>query len=95
MELVQGKDLRQLLKRAREQGGAVPIPVALFIAREIALALTYAHSLKDASGKLLKVVHRDVSPHNIVISNSGAVKLHRLRSRARRQQVGATPPAAS
>ncbi|MBK7858284.1 MAG: protein kinase [Archangiaceae bacterium] len=75
MELVQGKDLRQLLKRMREQGGSIPVPVALFIAREIALALAYAHELKDASGKSLKVVHRDVSPHNIVVSQAGAVKL--------------------
>ncbi len=75
MELVQGKDLRHLLKRAREQGGSVPLPVALFIAHETALALAYAHGLKDESGKLLKVVHRDVSPHNIVVSSEGAVKL--------------------
>lgn len=75
MELVQGKDLRQLLKRLREQGGTTPLPVALFVAREIALALAYAHGLKDASGKSLKVVHRDVSPHNIVVSSEGAVKL--------------------
>jgi len=75
MELVQGKDLRHLLKRAREQGGSVPVPVALFIAQQTALALAYAHGLKDASGKSLKVVHRDVSPHNIVVSSEGAVKL--------------------
>src|SRR6185436_1352453 len=61
--------------RMREQGGTMPVPVALYVAREIALALTYAHGLKDASGKSLKVVHRDVSPHNIVISSAGAVKL--------------------
>lgn len=75
MELVPGKDLRQLLKRMKEQGGSVPVPVALFIAREIALALAYAHGLKDAQGKSLKVVHRDVSPHNIVVSSTGQVKL--------------------
>src|SRR4051812_32010198 len=51
MELVQGKDLRQLLKRTREHGGSVPLSVAVLIAREIAVALSYAHSLKDASGR--------------------------------------------
>jgi eukaryotic-like serine/threonine-protein kinase len=75
MEHVAGKDLRQLLRRGREQHTKTPVPVAIYIAREMAAALAYAHALKDSAGKLLKIVHRDVSPHNILVSNEGAVKL--------------------
>src|SRR3954465_9756783 len=54
MEHVAGKDLRMLLRRAREQHTDVPLSVAVYVAREIAAALAYAHALKDASGKSLK-----------------------------------------
>lgn len=75
MELVAGKDLRELLKRAREQGHHVPLEVALGVGVEIARGLSHAHGATDAQGRLLHVVHRDVSPHNILIGRNGEVKL--------------------
>jgi predicted ATPase/serine/threonine protein kinase/Tfp pilus assembly protein PilF len=75
MEHVDGKDLRELLKRARELGHHVPLEVAVAIAVEVAKGLSHAHAATDAQGRLLHVVHRDVSPHNILIGRAGEVKL--------------------
>ncbi|MEW6430523.1 MAG: protein kinase [Myxococcota bacterium] len=75
MEQVAGKDLRELLKRVRAQGGEVPIEVALHIAVEVAKGLEYAHQATDAQGRHLKIVHRDVSPHNVLVARTGEVKL--------------------
>ena len=75
MELVAGKDLRELLKRAREMGHHLPLEVAIGVAVEIARGLSHAHGATDAQGRSLHVVHRDVSPHNILIGRSGEVKL--------------------
>ncbi len=75
MELVAGKDLRELLKRAREMSHHVPLEVALGIAVEIARGLSHAHGATDAQGRSLHIVHRDVSPHNILIGRNGEVKL--------------------
>ncbi|MBL8910321.1 MAG: protein kinase, partial [Archangium sp.] len=75
MEHVAGKDLRELLKRGRELGHHVPLEVAVAIGVEVARGLAYAHTATDAQGRLLRIVHRDVSPHNILISRDGHVKL--------------------
>jgi predicted ATPase/serine/threonine protein kinase len=75
MEHVDGKDLRELLKRARELGHHVPLEVAVAIAIEVARGLAYAHAATDAQGRRLRVVHRDVSPHNILVARDGRVKL--------------------
>ncbi len=70
MEFVDGVDLQALLAK-----GALPLGAALRIALEAATALSVAHGAKDASGRLTPVVHRDVSPHNLLVSSAGAVKL--------------------
>jgi predicted ATPase/serine/threonine protein kinase len=75
MEHVPGKDLRELLKRAREQGAAVPVEVGLRVAVEVARGLHAAHEATDAQDRALRIVHRDVSPHNVLVARSGAVKL--------------------
>lgn len=75
MEHVDGKDLRELLKRLREQGHHMPLEIAVAIAIEMARGLEYAHNATDAQGRHLKIVHRDVSPHNILVSRKGEVKL--------------------
>ncbi|HJL17115.1 MAG TPA: protein kinase [Sandaracinaceae bacterium LLY-WYZ-13_1] len=74
MEWVNGKPLSKIIKRARDQGG-LPIPVALKIIAQVAEALDYAHRACDASGEPLGIVHRDVSPQNIMVSYDGVVKL--------------------
>ena len=74
MEWVNGKPLSKIIRNAREHGG-LPIPVALKIIAQVADALDYAHRACDAKGEPLGIVHRDVSPQNIMVSYDGAVKL--------------------
>ncbi len=73
MEYVEGIDGAQLLAAAMKQ--AIPIEHAARIAADVCAGLGHAHALKDAAGHSLKVVHRDVSPQNILIGHDGQVKL--------------------
>lgn len=75
MEYVMGKDLRSVAARARERTGRVPIDHALGIVSQVASGLDYAHRKKDLNGRELSIVHRDVSPQNILVSYEGEVKL--------------------
>jgi serine/threonine protein kinase len=76
MELVDGKNLRQLLNRFRELGQSFPVELAAHIIEQSASGLHYAHTYKDKiSGDALNVVHRDISPQNILISYDGSVKI--------------------
>ena len=70
MELVEGKDLREIWNRCVRTRTRIPLDVALHVAREISRALAYVHSHAD-----LRLVHRDVAPPNILISYFGEVKL--------------------
>jgi serine/threonine protein kinase len=73
MEYVAGKDLRKILSRAAREKKRMSVPLALFIAKELANGLAYAHRAKvQGTGGL---VHRDVSPHNTLVSYEGEVKL--------------------
>jgi serine/threonine protein kinase len=75
MEYVHGKDLRSTLRRTAQRHRAFPIQSAVDLAHDVATALHYAHERRQADGTLLGIVHRDVSPSNIVIAYDGAVKL--------------------
>ncbi|MFI5306275.1 MAG: protein kinase [Polyangiales bacterium] len=75
LELVQGQDLGALLKVARERKEPVPASIVCRIALDVCAALQYAHELCDEQGSWLRVVHRDVSPQNVLVSYDGAVKL--------------------
>lgn len=75
MELVEGPSLRDVLGRLARKGAAVPVHAALHIARELAHALAYAHEAMDEWGRDLNIVHRDVSPHNVLVAKDGSVKL--------------------
>lgn len=75
MEYVDGVDAAKLLRRMHAAGDRMPIAAALFIAIRICQALDYAHRKTDATGRSLNVIHRDVSPHNILLSIEGEVKL--------------------
>ncbi|MEM6996735.1 MAG: serine/threonine-protein kinase, partial [Myxococcota bacterium] len=74
MEYVHGRGVHQILRAAAKVGG-VPIACALTIVRGIADALHYAHERKSGDGRPLGLVHRDVSPSNILVSYEGEVKL--------------------
>ena len=69
-ELVMGVDLRRLSARVAAIGERLPVPLAVFIVSEVARALHYAHTFRQ-----LGIVHRDVTPDNIMLAFSGAVKL--------------------
>jgi TonB family protein len=75
MEYVEGKDLRSLLKLGKDRSYPLPPELALFVAAKIANALDYAHRRPAADGTELNLVHRDVSPQNILISYEGDIKL--------------------
>ena len=75
LEYVQGHDLRAVLKEAVRREGALPLSMALGIAVEATAALHHAHQQRDDQGHLLGIVHRDVSPSNILLAHTGAVKV--------------------
>jgi serine/threonine protein kinase len=75
MEYVNGHDLRTLLKKVREYGQPLPEQVAAFVAMKVAAALDYAHRKRGFDDRELKLVHRDISPQNVILSTEGAVKL--------------------
>ncbi|MBK8169202.1 MAG: protein kinase [Sandaracinaceae bacterium] len=74
MEWVHGVSLASLIERAKSRGG-LPLPIAAKIIADVGEALDYAHRVTDPTGHPLGVVHRDVTPENIMISYDGHVKL--------------------
>ena len=75
MEYINGKDLHQILTRCSDLKLSMPFDVLTFIACEAAKGLYSAHIQCDASGRPLNIIHRDVSPQNILISYDGDVKI--------------------
>ena len=75
MEYVDGVSCAKILRTVASRGERIPAPPALVICAEVLQGLIHAHGAKDASGAPLGIVHRDVSPGNILISRSGRVKL--------------------
>ena len=75
MEYVEGYDLNQLLRAVSRAKLGLPAEFALLIVRETLRALDYAHRLKDADGHVVGLVHRDVSPSNVLTSFEGEIKL--------------------
>ena len=75
MEFIHGQDLMKIIKKGRKTRKFLPIPTGVYIITEVARGLDYAHSLTDPGGRPLNVVHQDISPHNILISYEGDVKV--------------------
>jgi serine/threonine-protein kinase len=75
MEYVDGTTAARLVRAAAAKGEEVPVEAALYIALSVLRGLDYAHNARDDDGKPLALVHRDVSPGNVLIDRSGAVKL--------------------
>lgn len=93
MEFIDGLDLHELGERAAQLGRQLPIDAIVAIAIEVAEALHYAHTKRGVDGKSLEIVHRDVSPQNIMVSADGEVKLvdfgiAKARMRAQQTQAG-------
>jgi serine/threonine protein kinase len=75
MEYLKGRNLEQVLSALRQRGQRLAPSLAVLIARDVARGLAYAHDLADEHGRPLSIVHRDVSPANIMLSQMGAIKL--------------------
>ncbi len=75
MEYVHGVNLEQFMLQHRALGRPIPCEMAAFVISRISRALAYAHIHRDSDGKPLGIVHRDVSPKNIMLSYTGDVKL--------------------
>jgi len=75
LEYVEGPSLSRALRALRSVGRAMPPAIAAFIAREICRALDYVHALADGEGRALEILHRDVTPSNILLTANGGVKL--------------------
>ncbi|HEY4730184.1 MAG TPA: serine/threonine-protein kinase, partial [Myxococcales bacterium] len=75
MEFIDGPSLRAAAKRALERGERLPIPEIVKIVSMAAAGLHYAHELTDAGGKPLGLVHRDISPDNVLVHRNGAAKV--------------------
>jgi len=94
MEYIDGYDLKNILKRAQERDQPLSVEIALFVASKIAAALDYAHRKRDFEDKEMGLVHRDVSPQNVLISEEGDIKLcdfgiAKAASKASHTQAGA------
>lgn len=74
-EYVEGVDLFSVLQRHHEENRDMPVELACFVAAELCSALDYAHARRSADGEPLHIVHRDVSPQNVLLSLQGEVKL--------------------
>ncbi len=75
MEFVDGINLRELMNRCKEVDEPFPEDIAVYIISEVCKGLDYAHSKKDMDGNPLNIVHRDISPQNILISFEGEAKV--------------------
>jgi len=75
MEYIDGVNLHDLLSRLQGQGQLIPLELTAFVISRVCRALEYAHGKRDEHGVVLGVVHRDVSPRNIMLSFEGVVKL--------------------
>jgi eukaryotic-like serine/threonine-protein kinase len=75
MEYIQGPSLHRVRKRLRELGQPFPFDIAAYVVAQALQGLHYAHELRDEAGGPLGIVHRDISPDNVLVSMDGVVKV--------------------
>lgn len=75
LEWVHGTSLRELVRRAKAQNATLPVQLAVHIIAKVASALDYVHNARGLDGKPLSIIHQDVTPHNVMLSWKGQVKL--------------------
>jgi len=93
MEYVEGRNLRDVTRAISAKGLHLSLPQSLFIIIEVLKGLDYAHRKKDSQGQDLTIIHRDMSPQNIIISYEGEVKIldfgiAKAASKASKTEVG-------
>ncbi|MEM9189025.1 MAG: serine/threonine-protein kinase [Myxococcota bacterium] len=75
MEYIHGLPVSAVIREAARRNKSIPVSVCLGIVRQAALGLHAAHELRDAKGRALRLIHRDVSPHNLLLGFDGVVRL--------------------
>jgi serine/threonine-protein kinase len=75
MEFVDGANLKAIIEHLKKHGRDFPVEAAVYISLELCKGLAYAHELTDNSGAPLHIVHRDMSPPNVLITKNGEVKI--------------------
>lgn len=75
MEYIHGEDARRIWRTCEKAGMNLPIPLACRIAMDAAAGLAYAHKRCDSAGRPLNIIHRDISPQNLLVSFEGSVKV--------------------
>ena len=75
MEFVEGADVYRVGRRAKDKKVRLPIDICIYVCAEICAGLGYAHRKRDSEGQSLGIVHRDISPQNVLVSHAGEVKL--------------------
>jgi serine/threonine-protein kinase len=75
MEYVDGADLKAVMEHSKKVNQTLPVEAAVYVATKICQGLSYAHELKTGDGKPLQIVHRDITPANVLITRYGEVKI--------------------
>ncbi|MEO5767879.1 MAG: serine/threonine-protein kinase, partial [Polyangia bacterium] len=75
LEFVRGRDLRAMFDRVRQRAEVMPTPQACFVVMQVCEGLDYAHNKRDGQGRELHLVHRDISPQNVLVGFEGEIKL--------------------
>jgi serine/threonine protein kinase len=93
MEYIPSRDLRGILDRLRASGQLMPIAQAAYLTAKVAEGLDYAHRRKDPQGNPMNIIHRDVSPQNVLVGFEGDVKvidfgIAKAANRASKTQAG-------
>lgn len=92
MEFVDGVNLKHMIEESRAKRRAIPVEQAVYVALEICKGLAHAHRKTDQKGNHLAIVHRDISPPNILISHEGEVKITDFGLAKAKSQVETTDP---
>lgn len=90
MEYVRGRNLETIIDRLRERNEVMPVQVALYIAVEVAKGLDYAHRFRDSRDLPTGIIHRDISPQNILVGFHGEIKLTDFGIAKARSRIHAT-----